>query len=91
MSHCTRCGAVSGVGDHTECERRLRLEPPRYCRDCGRRMVVQVTPTAWTARCSRHGVIGPAPTARNRSEVAAPGGRDGDDAADDEVSHDVRH
>ena len=31
------------------------LEPPRFCPDCGRRMVVQVTPTGWTARCSRHG------------------------------------
>ena len=32
------------------------LEPPRYCGACGRRMVVQVIPQGWTARCSVHGV-----------------------------------
>ena len=31
------------------------IEPPRYCPDCARRMVVQVTPSGWSARCSRHG------------------------------------
>jgi hypothetical protein len=31
------------------------LEPPRFCAECGRRMVVQVTPLRWTATCSRHG------------------------------------
>lgn len=36
---------------------RLGLEPPRYCGQCGRRMVVQVVPTGWTARCSRHGSV----------------------------------
>jgi ribosomal protein S18 acetylase RimI-like enzyme len=34
---------------------RTELEPPRYCGACGRRMVVQVTPRGWTARCSTHG------------------------------------
>ena len=33
----------------------LELEPPRYCPHCRRRMVVQVTPDAWTARCVEHG------------------------------------
>ena len=33
----------------------LELEPPRYCSECGRRMVVQVTPDRWTARCAAHG------------------------------------
>ena len=33
------------------------LEPPRYCGQCGRRMVVQVRPDGWDARCSRHGVV----------------------------------
>jgi hypothetical protein len=32
------------------------LEPPRYCADCGRRMVVQVTPRGWSATCVEHGV-----------------------------------
>jgi hypothetical protein len=34
----------------------LGLEPPRFCVECGRRMVVQVVPDGWTAECSRHGV-----------------------------------
>ena len=33
----------------------LGLEPPRFCSECGRRMVVQVRPDGWTADCSRHG------------------------------------
>ena len=35
----------------------LGLEPPRYCGQCGRRMVVQVRPHGWDARCSRHGIV----------------------------------
>ncbi|TXG91371.1 hypothetical protein DW322_15570 [Rhodococcus rhodnii] len=31
------------------------LEPPRYCPSCGRRMIVQIDPVGWWARCSRHG------------------------------------
>jgi hypothetical protein len=33
----------------------LGLEPPRFCPECGRRMVVQVRPDGWSAKCSRHG------------------------------------
>ncbi|HEX7429705.1 MAG TPA: hypothetical protein VF328_23005 [Mycobacterium sp.] len=33
----------------------LGLEPPRFCAECGRRMVVQVRPDGWSAKCSRHG------------------------------------
>ncbi|MFD5867630.1 hypothetical protein ACFWGD_03310 [Corynebacterium sp. NPDC060344] len=36
---------------------RAGLEAPRYCRLCGRRMVVQVRPDGWSARCSRHGEL----------------------------------
>ncbi|MDL9937450.1 hypothetical protein QSJ18_11900 [Gordonia sp. ABSL1-1] len=36
---------------------KLGLEPPRFCGQCGRRMVVQVRPDGWQARCSRHGVV----------------------------------
>ncbi|WP_441293914.1 biotin synthase auxiliary protein BsaP [Arthrobacter sp. 31Y] len=32
------------------------MEPPRFCPQCRRRMKVQVTPLAWTAECSRHGL-----------------------------------
>ena len=35
----------------------LGLEPPRFCAECGRRMVVQVRPDGWSAKCSRHGVL----------------------------------
>ena len=35
---------------------RLGLEPPRFCAECGRRMVVQVRPDGWSANCSRHGL-----------------------------------
>jgi hypothetical protein len=36
---------------------RLGLEPPRFCSDCGRRMIVQVRPDGWSAKCSRHGAL----------------------------------
>ena len=36
---------------------RLGLEPPRFCAECGRRMVVQVRPDGWSAKCSRHGEL----------------------------------
>jgi len=35
----------------------LGLEPPRFCAECGRRMVVQVRPDGWRAHCSRHGQV----------------------------------
>ena len=35
----------------------LGLEAPRFCAVCGRRMVVQVRPDGWWAKCSRHGVV----------------------------------
>ncbi len=35
----------------------LGLEPPRYCAECGRRMIVQIAPDGWWAKCSRHGTI----------------------------------
>ena len=35
----------------------LGLEPPRFCAECGRRMVVQVRPDGWRATCSRHGEV----------------------------------
>ncbi len=60
---CGQCG--EGLGseesdpaiDHTGCARRAALEPPRWCVHCRRRMVVQVTPGAWAATCSRHGSV----------------------------------
>ena len=45
------------VGDVVPRAARLGLEPPRYCAECGRRMVVQVRPDGWWAQCSRHGRV----------------------------------
>ncbi len=52
---CPRCGIPVEHGDHSVCRAALALEPPRYCPTCRRRMVVQVTPSDWTARCVEHG------------------------------------
>lgn len=50
LAWCGHCGE-RGV-QHDE-----PLEPPRWCTRCRRRMVVQVHPTGWTARCSVHGTV----------------------------------
>jgi hypothetical protein len=58
--YCGRCGrsATEHAGPELAgCARALALEPPRYCAACRRRMVVQITPTGWSARCSEHGVL----------------------------------
>jgi hypothetical protein len=57
---CPRCGVDAAEGDHSACRQALTLEPPRYCTQCRRRLVVQVLPTGWTARCSAHGDLPPA-------------------------------
>jgi hypothetical protein len=56
-AYCGRCGDPLDGRDHAACARLLDLEPPRYCPACRRRMVVQVTPDAWTARCVEHGEL----------------------------------
>nr|WP_233157949.1 hypothetical protein [Actinokineospora bangkokensis] len=58
------CGGAAGTGDHGPCSgARAALEPPRFCAECARRMVVQVTPTGWSALCSRHGALTSGPAA----------------------------
>ncbi|HEY3869874.1 MAG TPA: hypothetical protein VGM10_16030 [Actinocrinis sp.] len=65
---CDQCGKpTAAVGEaeakhagadaHSTCAARRELEPPRYCPRCARRMVVQILPTGWTARCSAHGEL----------------------------------
>jgi hypothetical protein len=55
-AYCAFCGGETAASDHAHCRSRLaRIDPPRYCPSCARRMVVQVDPMGWTARCSRHG------------------------------------
>lgn len=47
----------AGTGRTLPTAAQLGLEPPRYCGQCGRRMIVQVRPDGWWAKCSRHGVV----------------------------------
>jgi hypothetical protein len=59
---CGHCGDPDEAGppasdEHRRCGELLTLEPPRYCALCRRRMKVQVTPTGWSAECSRHGLL----------------------------------
>ncbi|HUY22105.1 MAG TPA: hypothetical protein VMV22_07165 [Acidimicrobiales bacterium] len=55
--YCTGCGRPRP--DCPGCGR--RLDPPRFCDRCGRRMAVVVTPAGFTARCRDHGVATAAP------------------------------
>ena len=58
--HCDSCGKDAGSGDHERCHvRRAATDPPRYCTGCGRKLVVQVLPTGWTARCVTCGPLAP--------------------------------
>jgi ribosomal protein S18 acetylase RimI-like enzyme len=66
--HCDRCGRPADEDGHDECRAARLLEPPRFCPACGRRLVVQVTPTAWTATCREHGPTG---TVRRRDPAGA--------------------
>ena len=63
MTHCGHCGEAVDARDHKVCDKRLRMEPPRYCTQCRRRMVVQVVPRGWTARCVEHGELSSIPHA----------------------------
>ncbi len=55
--YCDRCGEEVAGADHSRCTEARRLEPARWCPQCRRRMVVQITPDAWTARCVEHGLV----------------------------------
>ncbi|SDM90047.1 biotin synthase auxiliary protein BsaP [Allokutzneria albata] len=55
--YCETCGKPLADNEHAVCRARQEINPPRYCRECRRRMVVQITPTGWSARCSVHGDI----------------------------------
>ena len=56
--HCDGCGKSLADGDHRECVvRRTRTDPPRFCATCGRKLVVQVLPLRWTARCVHCGPL----------------------------------
>ncbi len=55
--YCGHCGESLEARSHDACAERLRMEPPRFCTHCRRRMQVQVSPTSWTARCVEHGEL----------------------------------
>ena len=59
LNFCGQCGEASGSAAHeaAKCASRRELEPPRFCAQCRRRMVVQIVPRGWTATCGVHGVI----------------------------------
>lgn len=52
-------GADLGEGEHIEYSpsQKAGLDAPRFCPECGRRRLVQVTPHGWTLTCSRHGTV----------------------------------
>jgi RNase P subunit RPR2 len=53
---CDGCGLPLAEGEHERCRaRRQATDPPRFCSECGRKLVVQVLPTGYTARCVRCG------------------------------------
>jgi len=56
--YCDHCGRQLTPADrgHEACRAARKLDPPRYCARCGRRMVVKVTPDGWSSQCARHGV-----------------------------------
>lgn len=53
----TGLALVPNAIDTTPQSALLGLEPPRFCGDCGRRLVVQVMPNGWHSVCSRHGAV----------------------------------
>ncbi len=58
VSFCDACGQPSTQGDHERCRaRRAATDPPRFCTACGRKLVVQVLPFGWTARCVKCGPV----------------------------------
>jgi acetyl-CoA carboxylase, biotin carboxylase subunit len=56
-AYCRRCGDPLYARPHPECEDALALEPPRYCPECRRRLVVQVLPAGYRAACPAHGSV----------------------------------
>ena len=51
---CTGCGQVIADCDGL-CRR--PLDPPHFCPECGRKLVVHVSPVRAEARCKTHGPI----------------------------------
>lgn len=56
VPYCDQCGEELLSGPHSRCTELRRMDPPRWCPHCKRRMVVQILPHGWSAKCSRHGM-----------------------------------
>jgi hypothetical protein len=54
IRHCTGCGLPL---DQCQGACRRELDPPRFCPECGRRLVVMVTPGYFEAQCKVHGPL----------------------------------
>ena len=52
----TGIGTDGAAGAAVPTAAQLGLEAPRFCAACGRRMIVQIRPDGWWAKCSRHGL-----------------------------------
>jgi hypothetical protein len=58
VTYCDACGKDAAEGDHARCrQRRAATDPPRYCTVCARKLVVQVLPRGYTARCVKCGPL----------------------------------
>lgn len=61
--HCPRCGEPAHPDEPARCPLQPAAggggDPPRFCPACGRRLVVQVLPDGYRARCTRHGPVSP--------------------------------
>jgi hypothetical protein len=56
--YCDTCGQPLAGSDHVQCRsRRAATDPARFCIACGRKLVVQVLPLGWTARCVSCGPV----------------------------------
>ncbi|MEZ5322139.1 MAG: hypothetical protein R2698_08725 [Microthrixaceae bacterium] len=55
LRHCAHCGRPLD-----ECDGACRrpLDPERFCRRCGRRLYVAISPAGHSARCKVHGPVG---------------------------------
>lgn len=56
VPYCDQCGEDLLTAEHPRCQALRALDPPRWCPHCRRRMVVQVLPTGWSAKCVEHGI-----------------------------------
>ncbi|WP_446685852.1 biotin synthase auxiliary protein BsaP [Nonomuraea muscovyensis] len=56
-AYCDHCGRPVSEGGHAACVAAREPEPPRHRSACRRRLVVQVTPTGWSAHCVEHGML----------------------------------